>query len=86
MTNHQMDWLFNLSLRLAVIICLSTLAVGLMMGIDPLTALFRSSIAFISFAALGWAASMMWNVPETQEVSVETEVDDNVDGEIKTGD
>ncbi len=65
MDGYESDWMFNLVLRLAVIICLGTLVLGLMVGVGPLTALLRSGIAFVAFVLLGWAASLVW--VETEE-------------------
>ena len=73
MTHYQSDWVFNLVLKLAVIVFLSTLALGLLVGVNPLTALLRSGTAFMSFAVLGWATSLAWSVPELEEVPVPVE-------------
>lgn len=64
MTNYQADWLYNLILKLAVALCLGTLALSLAGGVNPLIALFRSGTAFTTFALLGWATSIVWEVPE----------------------
>lgn len=69
MTNYQSNWVFNLILKFAVIICLSVLALSLIIGIGPLTALLRSSVAFATFAFLGWATSLIWDIPLTEEKS-----------------
>lgn len=63
MTNYQSNWIFNLILKFAVIICLSVLALSLIIGTGPLTALLRSSVAFMTFAFLGWATSLVWDMP-----------------------
>jgi hypothetical protein len=73
MTNNQSDWVFNFVLWLAVIVFLSTLALGLIVGVGPLTALLRSGIAFFSFALLGWAVSLVWAIPAPEEVTVKSE-------------
>lgn len=75
-TQKQADWILDFSLRVAVIICLSTLALGIVSGADPLMALMRSGIAFISFLTLGWAVSLLWNVPKAQQAEVPAENDD----------
>lgn len=80
MTNYYADWIFNFALRLAAIVCLSTLALGLIMGVDPLTALFRSGVAFFSFLVLGWAASLLWQMPETRQVEVESDREEDPSG------
>jgi hypothetical protein len=67
MRNNQADWVFNLVLKFAVVMCLCTLAIGLVVGTGPLTALVRSGTAFTVFALLGWATSLVWQVPEVQE-------------------
>ena len=63
MTNYQSDWVFNLILKFAVIICLSVLALSLIIGTGPITALLRSGVAFTTFAFLGWATSLVWDMP-----------------------
>ncbi len=78
-TQKQAGWILDFSLRVAVIICLSTLAVGIVSGADPLTALMRSGIAFVSFLTLGWAASLLWNVPTAQKIEAPAEADDAED-------
>ncbi|MCB0191057.1 MAG: hypothetical protein KDJ65_03865 [Anaerolineae bacterium] len=67
MTNYQSDWVFNLTLKFAVIICLSVLALSLIIGTGPLTALMRSSIAFMTFSFLGWVTSLVWDMPLEEE-------------------
>lgn len=66
MTNYQANWLYNLILKLAVAVCLGTLALSLAGGVNPLIALFRSGTAFTTFALLGWATSIVWDVPEVE--------------------
>lgn len=61
--HYQADWIFNFALRLAVIVGLGTLAIGLIMGADPLVALMRSSVAFVAFIIFGWTASLLWQAP-----------------------
>ena len=73
MTNYQSDWVFNLILKFAVIICLSVLALSLIIGTGPLTALLRSGVAFATFAFLGWATSLVWDMPLVEK---ETQADD----------
>jgi hypothetical protein len=73
MKNYQSDWVLNLVLKLAVAVFLSTLALGLLVGVNPLTALLRSGTAFMAFAILGWATSLAWTVPELEEVPVQSE-------------
>ena len=63
MTNELSALVFNLSLKLAAAIFLGLLAVSLIVGAGPLTALLRSSTAFIVFAFLGWAMALVWQVP-----------------------
>ncbi|MCB0209792.1 MAG: hypothetical protein KDJ52_10695 [Anaerolineae bacterium] len=67
MINYQSNWVFNLSLKFAVIICLTVLVLSLIIGTGPLTALIRSSVAFMTFAFLGWATSLVWDVPLVEE-------------------
>lgn len=71
MTEYQPAWIFNLTLQFAVAVCLSALVFGLAMDVAPLTALWRSGLIFITFTILGWAASLIWQVPEPAEVPVE---------------
>ena len=73
MANYQSDWVFNLILKLAVVICLVTLSISLIVGSGPLTALLRSSTAFSVFALLGWATSLVWTAPESQEAAAKSE-------------
>ena len=68
----QPDWVFNFVLKLAVVVCLATLAIGLIMGVSPLISLLRSGVAFIVFATLAWAASLIW--PEIEQ-AVEEEAE-----------
>jgi hypothetical protein len=73
MKGYESDWVFNLVLRLAVIVFLGTLALGLIAGVEPLTTLLRSSTAFAAFVVLGWATSLVWaetqagEAPESRE-------------------
>lgn len=78
MIQYHPDWIFNISLKLAVTICLGTLAIGLYVGVAPITAILRSGAAFTVFATLGWAAALMWQVPETEQ---EAEEDAALDGD-----
>ncbi|MCL4294702.1 MAG: hypothetical protein KJ077_03200 [Anaerolineae bacterium] len=73
MTKYHPDWIFNLAMQLAVAICLSTLVLGLVMNVAPLTALWRSGLIFFVFVSLGWAVSLIWQVPAPSEVPVEAE-------------
>lgn len=62
MRSIQSAWIFNLALRLAAIVCLGVLAVGLVLDVEPLTALTRGVAAFIVFLVLGWGISIIWDV------------------------
>jgi hypothetical protein len=73
MANHQVEWIYNLLLRLAVVVFLGTLALGLILGVAPLTASLRSGVAFITFAILAWAAAHLWKVPTPEETPADTE-------------
>ncbi len=73
MSKYQSNWVFNLTLQIAVVVCLGTLALALAMDVNPLTALWRSGLAFVTFVFIGWAVSLVWQVPEPVEVSVEAE-------------
>ncbi len=64
MTDHHSDWIFNIGLKIAVSICLATLAVALFTGVGPLTAVFRSGAAFTVFVSLGWAVAVVWQAPQ----------------------
>lgn len=84
MSRYEPAWIFNLVLKMAVVIFLSTLAIGLVAGVTPLTALMRSSAAFGVFAMLAWAVSLTWDIPKTEKVAVtadtttpDTEIDKN---------
>jgi hypothetical protein len=75
MTRYEPAWVFNLVLKMAVVVFLSTLAIGLAVGVSPLTALLRSGAAFGVFAMLAWAASLAWAVPEMEHAPVPVEGD-----------
>jgi hypothetical protein len=78
MTNLHTAWIFNLALKLAIVVCLGTLAFSLAMDIEPLTALLRSGTAFMTFVALAWAVSIVWKVPDIEEkVKSDDSLDDN---------
>jgi hypothetical protein len=79
MTNNQSDWVFNIGLQIAVVICLSTLAVALFTGVAPLTAVFRSGTAFAVFVSLGWAAAVVWQVPEPEAEDEKSEQGNETD-------
>jgi hypothetical protein len=69
MARQQSDWVFNLTVRLAVMVCLGTLALGLLAGVQPVTAVTRSCAAFVAFILLAHAASKIWmvSIPEAVE-------------------
>lgn len=73
MSKYEPNWVFNLTLQIAVVVCLGILATALAMNVAPLTALWRSSLAFVTFVLLGRAISLIWQVPEPVEVPVEVE-------------
>lgn len=77
--HFQPDWVFNFVLKLAVAICLATLAVSLTLGVSPLTSLLRSGVAFVVFATLAWAASQLWPV-------IEIEVEEEAESEAEEAD
>ena len=62
MHSVQSAWIFNLALRVAAIVCLGVLAVGLILEVEPLTALARGVVAFVVFLVLGWGVSAIWDV------------------------
>jgi hypothetical protein len=74
MSTLQSNWIFNLIVRLAVVVFLGTLALGLIVGVEPVTALTRSGVAFIAFIILAHAAATIWAllVPE-EAVAVQSE-------------
>lgn len=76
MPNLHSAWVFNFALKLAIVVCLGTLALSLVMDIEPLTALLRSGTAFTTFVALAWAVSIVWKVPDIEE---KTKPDDTLD-------
>jgi hypothetical protein len=76
---QQAAWIFNIGLNLAVAIFLAILAVGLFMNVPPLTAIFRSFVAFTVFALLSWTASLVWQEPELAE-EIESEEPVGQDG------
>lgn len=73
MTKYQPEWIFNLSLQLAVVICLSMLILALALDVPPLTALWRSALVFVVFTIFGWITSLVWQVPEPSEAPIEAE-------------
>lgn len=81
MTRYEPAWIYNFVLKIAVAIFLGTLAIGLAVGVAPLTALMRSGAGFGVFAMLAWAAAVTWDMPkppeppqaETEEDQAETE-------------
>jgi hypothetical protein len=78
MIEYPSAWVFNLALRLAILVCLGTLIVGLVVGVGPLTALMRSGIAFLAFVVLGWVSSVLFDVAPPEEVE---EDEDNAENE-----
>jgi hypothetical protein len=73
--DYQSNWVFDLVLRLAVVVCLGTLALGLAIGIGPLTASLRSGVAFFAFVALGWAVARVCDAPNREDTQVEAQDD-----------
>lgn len=81
MTKYQPEWVFNLSLQLAVMVCLSMLILALALDVPPLTALWRSALVFVVFAVFGWITSLVWQAPEPSEAPVETDSETTTMGE-----
>jgi hypothetical protein len=77
--NRPSAWIFDLALRFAAIVCLATLALGLFLGVDPITALMRSGVAFVVFLLLGWAVSALWDVAVPDEPVAGAEPNDSPD-------
>ncbi len=77
MTNYESDWIFDIGLKIAVAIFLATLAMGLVTGVAPLTAVYRSGAAFAVFVIIGWAAAQVWEPtrPKKEEESEENAAD-----------
>lgn len=75
MTHYESDWVFNVGLKVAVAIFLATLAMGLVTGIAPITAVFRSGAAFAVFVTIGWAAAQVWEPLLPEEETEEAEGD-----------
>ncbi len=71
MKSIQSMWVYNLSLRLAAIVCLGVLVAGLLFDVEPLTALLRGAVAFVVFILLGWAVATIWDItlPEFVEAA-----------------
>jgi hypothetical protein len=76
MTHYESDWVFNVGLKVAAAIFLATLAMGLVTGVTPVTAVFRSGAAFGVFVTIGWAAALVWEPPMPEEEAEETEEDE----------
>jgi len=67
-SNPKSALILDLSIKMALIICLTVLVIGLISGADPIMAMIRGAIAFGSFLVLGWTASMLWATPEPEAV------------------
>lgn len=77
MANEKSAWVMNMAIRIALIVFLSLLALGLINGADPVVAVARSGVAFIAFLVMGWGASMLWLESETETTGgVEDEAGD----------
>lgn len=75
----------KIAIRSAAIVCLVTLALGLLGGADPLSAAVRSGMAFVTFAVLGWTASHLWAPSIAGEEANRSEQDNDAaetDGEL----
>lgn len=68
MMKYQPEWVFDLSLQLAMAVGLSMLVLGLFVGAAPLTVLWRSGLVFTVFMLLGWVTSLIWQTPGASEV------------------
>lgn len=75
MSKYEPNWVFNFTLQIAAVLCLVILALALAMNVTPLTALWRSGLAFATFALLGRAVSLIWQLPEPVEARVEAETE-----------
>jgi|GEM_PF-5886026 len=67
MERYEPIWIFNFILKIATAIFLGTLALGLAVGVAPLTALMRSGAGFGVFALLAWGAAVTWELPQKKE-------------------
>ena len=79
MIEYPSAWVFNMALRLAILVCLGTLIVGLMIGVGPLTALLRSGVAFLAFVVLGWVSSVLFDVAPPEEAEKEEDEENEED-------
>lgn len=70
-SNPKSALILDLSIKMALIICLAVLAIGLISGADPIMAMVRGGVAFGAFLVLGWTASMLWVTPEPVPVDTE---------------
>ncbi len=77
MANEKSAWVMNMAIRIALIVFLSLLALGLINGADPVVAVARSGVAFIAFLVMGWGASMLWLEAETETVADESDEPDD---------
>lgn len=75
MSKYHPNWIFNLTVQIAAVICLGILVLALALDVTPLTALWRSGLAFATFVLIGWAVSLIWQLPEPVEVPVEAETE-----------
>ncbi|GAB4449600.1 MAG: hypothetical protein Kow0031_32060 [Anaerolineae bacterium] len=85
MTQYESDWVFDIGLKVAVTIFLATLAVGLVTGVAPLTAVARSAAAFAVFLTIGWAAAQVWEPPQPEEEAEEGEEEAEGQSDGKAG-
>jgi len=57
---------FNLVVRVASVVFLATLLIGLVAGANPVIAASRSMGAFVAFTLLGWAGAQLLSVPAAE--------------------
>jgi hypothetical protein len=61
--NEPAKVLLGLVVRLAWLVFLVILIIGLLSGANPVIAAVRSMAAFVAFALLGWAAARVFTLP-----------------------
>ena len=84
MTERPSQWVFDLVIQLALIVCLATLAVGLTAGASPLVALLRSGVAFVAIVLVGWALSLVFDVPPPEAEEADEQSDSQSTSDFQT--
>ena len=68
MSSKKSRLMLNISILIAMIITLLTLALGFMGDRPPLESLIRSGIVFVTFLVLGWIAALILVIPDGEQI------------------